>query len=242
MKDQIRLGMIFPGGGPESDFLAFEQATNDAFRIYTTQSRYGVVNGEDHHPDALKMTAEGTWILEAAARLKEAKLNSIAWACTSGSFINGREFAEKQAERIEDLMGVKATSTSLSFAAAAKEINVKKISVLATYPDEAATAFCNFMREFGIEVLGCKSLGFVSGWISSNMDAKKIEEVAGSLPEGAEALLIPDTALPTLPAIDILEENLKIPVLSANAVTLWHAAKIADKSVNIEGYGKLLKG
>ncbi len=239
----VRIGLVFPGGGCEADFDRFEMDSNERARVYFAQSSYGVVDGADHHPDALRETARVEQILDAAVRLSGVPLDVLAWACTSGSFINGRAFAEKQARGLSDALGIPATSTSLAFAAAAEKLKVRRVSLLATYPEETAGFFVDFLREYDVEVTSVRSLNFESGWLSSGLSNERlVEEAAKADIAGADALLIPDTALPTLGAVQQMENRLGLPVLSANAVTLWHAGQVAGAPITVAGLGGLLAG
>jgi len=62
-------------------------------------------------------------------------------ACTSGSFIVGRRGAERQAEAIREVAGVPASSTSLAFARARSTLGLRRVAVLAPYPEPASRAF-----------------------------------------------------------------------------------------------------
>ncbi|PSM20230.1 aspartate/glutamate racemase family protein [Nitratireductor sp. StC3] len=241
MQTKLRLGLVFPGGGCEADFYRFERDTGEAVRVYFAQARYGAVEGADHHPDALRETARVDWIVQAAHRLSQVPLDAVVWACTSGSFINGRRFAEEQARGIAAATGVPATSTSLAFAAAAHALSARKVSLLATYPQDTVAFFTSFLAEYGITVENSRSLGFDSGWISSGFDGDALLRAAEqAMAPGTQALLIPDTALPTLGVIDALEKRLGLPVLSANAVTLWHGMRTGGQVVPVSGLGTLL--
>ncbi len=239
----VRLGLVYPGGGCEADFYRFEHATHEAVRVYLSNARFGTVGDSDHHPDALRLTANVEWICDAAARLRDVPLDALVWACTSASFIDGRAAAETQAARIEEITGLKTTSTSLAFAAAMHTLNVSRIAVLATYPQAATQAFSAFLSEYDVEVVATKSLGFESGWTSSTLDAATLERCAqDAMVPAAQALVIPDTALPTFDVIERLEQAIGQPVLSANAVSLWHGMCVAGEVVRVEGLGCLLDG
>lgn len=240
-KSPIRLGLIYPGGGCEGDFYRFEDESKGVARVYLSNSQFGTVDGEDHHPDALRQTANVEWIADAANRLRKIPIDAMVWACTSGSFINGREFAEEQALRLTEMTKVKFTSTSLAFAAAAQAHSITRVSILATYPEPAAKAFSAFLGEYDIDVINLNSLGFESGWISSNLSSSDIVSAAKSaINPGADALLIPDTALPTLDVVEEIENASGIPVLTATAVSLWHGLKICARVAPVEHLGQLL--
>lgn len=238
MGNSIRLGLIYPGGGPEADFYRFERASNGRARVFLSNSEFGIVNGSDHHPDALRMTAEVPRIASAAKRLEGCGLDAIVWACTSGSFVNGRAFAEDQAAQLTERLGTPTTSTSLAFAAAAATHSLENVAVLSTYPEPAANLFVAFLQEFGISIKSQHFLGNPSGWQSAMMGYDGIRSQVSKLDlSNCQALLIPDTALPTLSWITKLEKDINIPVISANAVSLWHGMQIGNVSFEIPELG-----
>ena len=53
---------------------------------------------------------------------------------------------------------------------------------------------------------------------------------------------VPDTALPTFHFLARLEMRLGLPILSANAVTVWDALRLAGATWQVPGYGRLLSG
>ena len=58
----------------------------------------------------------------------------------------------------------------------------------------------------------------------------------------AEALLVPDTAIPAWAAITPLEQQLGIPVLTANQVTLWEALRLTGALRPRSDWGRLFEG
>jgi maleate cis-trans isomerase len=233
--------MIVPSGGPEGDYYGYEEATKNAVRFFFCISRVGGEPGKDHDRDALRQTAQVAWLVEAAERLRQMRLDALSWACTSGSFILGRQFAEGQVKGLTAAFGIPASSTSLAFTAACERLDVRRVGVLATYPEEAARAFVSFLAEFGIEVADLHWMGAPSGWDAAKFDAAYIAENARKLQaSGMEAILIPDTALPSLHFVADLERDLGVTLLTANAVTVWDAQRIAGSITPVTGHGRLL--
>jgi len=239
----LTVGMIVPSGGPEADYYGFEEAAAGRLRCYLTISRVGGDPGNDHDPESLKQTARTDWLVEAAARLGGFRLDAIEWACTSGSFVLGRRFAEEQTAVLHEASGIVAGSTSLAFASACAAIGAKRVAVLATYPRVVTGLFLDFLAEFGLVATEVRSLDLPSGWEAARLSEEYIDEQVAALPiVGADAVLIPDTALPTFRFIERLERRTGLPVLTANAVTVWDALRLAGASWTVPGYGLLLSG
>lgn len=243
MSEPLKICLVMPSGGPEADYYGFEARSDGAVRLYLAISQVGGEPGRDHELSALMETGRIDSIVEAAVRLKAFSPHVVEWACTSGSFIRGRRYAEEQVAALEAAMGVTAGSTSLGFVAAAERLGLKKVSVLATYPPPAAERFRDFLGEFGIEVVSLDCLHAPSGWDAARFTAEFVRERAlPALAADAEGLLIPDTALPSLHFAGSLEAELGRPLLTANAVTLWDAQRRAGRVVPLEGHGRLLAG
>ena len=237
----LRLLMVWPGGGAEHEYYQFAEALEDRIKIFLACTRVGGHGDADHDVDALLETARIDWLCEAAGRSRVLAPDCVFWACTSGSFIVGKSGAHAQVEALSELMGVPAGSTSLAFVNALAELGLNSVSVLATYPEPASRAFESFLSEHGINISRLHWMDAASGWAASALDAEMVVEQAhASVTDDTQAILIPDTAMPTLHLIERLERETGLTVLSANAVTLWAAMKLAGGNIPIDGYGSLL--
>ena len=58
--------------------------------------------------------------------------------------------------------------------------------------------------------------------------------------ETAEAVFLTGTGMPTLPVLELLEQDLKKPVISSASAMMWHALRLAGVRQPIPGYGRLL--
>ena len=231
-----RLGFVYPGGGAEHDYYRFAEA--NGFTVFLAGSR--IPAGDDHDVEALLETARTEHIVEAAKRLMTLRVDAILWACTSGSFILGRAGAEAQARALADATGLPATSTSLAFVAALERLGVRRVAVLATYPEPASRAFAAFLGEHGIAVAGLSWLDAPSGFDAAVIDETRLAAALLNIDlAAAEAVLIPDTALPSLELIDRLEAACRRPVLTANQVTIWAGLGLARRPLTVAGYGRL---
>jgi maleate cis-trans isomerase len=231
-----RLGFVYPGGGAEHDYYRFAEA--NGFAVFLAGSR--IPAGDDHDVEALRETARIEHIVEAARRLMTLRVDAVLWACTSGSFILGRAGAEAQARALAEATGRPATSTSLAFVAALERLGASRVAVLATYPEPASRAFTAFLGEHGIGVDGLRWLDAPSGFDAAVIDETDLSAALAGLDLGtAEAVLIPDTALPSLDLIDRLEAACDRPVLTANQVTIWAGLGLARRPLTVAGYGRL---
>jgi maleate cis-trans isomerase len=231
-----RLGFIYPGGGAEPDYYRFAEA--HGFQAFLVGSR--IPGGDDHDVASLLQTARTEYIVEAAQRLLTLQVAAVLWACTSGSFIVGRAGAEAQVRALREVTGMPATSTSLAFIDALAALGARRVAVLATYPEPAARAFVEFLAAFGVAVGSLSALGAANGFDAARIGAERLKLVLESADlRGTEAVLVPDTALPTLDVIESLEASAGRPVLTANQVTLWAALGLVRHDVATVDFGRI---
>ena len=58
--------------------------------------------------------------------------------------------------------------------------------------------------------------------------------------EDAEAVFLSGTGMPTLPVLELLEQDLGKPVISSASAMMWDALRLAGVRQPISGYGRLL--
>lgn len=235
----VRLGFLYPGHAAEDDYPRMAAMAGDDVIVDVVHTSVG----EDaHRIDALLDLGGSERLLEGAAELKRRGVDAAIWACTSGSFVFGRDGAEQQAYEIEELLGVPAASTSIAFVAAIGALGLRRVAIAATYPEDVARAFADYLAEHGIQAIAVDSEDIVTAAEVGTLGREAVIEFvsAGDHPE-AEALLVPDTALHTAEWIDELEERLGKPVLTANQVTMWHALALAGRLRRVEGLGRLFR-
>lgn len=218
------VGVLYPGHSAEDDYALLQERLGDvAFEVQHTDI------GEDaHRVDALLRMGGPDRLADGARALAPAGVDSVLWACTSGSFVFGWEGAHAQAAAVGDLLGVPAASTSIAFAQAAIALGLRRVAVAATYPEDVALAFVDFLARAGLAVVQTASHGIVTAAEVGTLGRDDAVSIATSADHvDAEAVLLPDTALHTLAWLDELEQAVGKPVLTANQVTAWHGLRLA---------------
>ncbi len=232
------MDFIYPGGGAEQDYYRFGEQHN--LRMFLVGSR--IPGGDDHAVEALQQTARIENLIEAAERFATLDPAAVIWACTSGSFIVGRSGAEAQVAALRTATGRKATSTSLAIVDALAALDARRIAVVATYPEPAARALEAFLGAFGIGVASLQWLDAPSGLDAAAIGEDRLEAaVRQATLAKPDAVVIPDTALPTMEFIERLEALTGYPVVTANQATLWAAVGLAGRAVAAARHGRLFK-
>lgn len=216
------IGFIYPDHAAEDDYPRAAAALGVDLRVVH-------IYGTDLHavPELLDLGSPAR-LREGAALLAEYEPNAVVWACTSGSFVYGPEGAREQVRGLAEAAAAPASSTSFAFVNAARAIGVTRVAVCASYPDDVARLFVEFLAAEGIEVLSMSSAGIDTAAEVGTLTPDQVLELAmaNDHPD-AQALLIPDTAMHTLEVLPELEATLGKPVLTANQVTIWEGLRLA---------------
>ena len=232
----ITIGLLYPGHSAEDDFVHAERLLDDV-RLPLVHT---AMASDAHRPDELRAWGNADALADGAAALKPENPDAIIWACTSGSFVFGWEGARSQADALAAACGLPASSTSLAFARAARHLRIDNVAVAASYPDDVARLFVDFLGAAGIGVtgFGVSDILYASDVGKLDRDAV-ITMITAADSSDAGAVLVPDTALHTLGIIEDCEAAVGKPVLTANQVTVWEGVRLAGRSAPVDGLGAL---
>ncbi|MGW2057747.1 maleate cis-trans isomerase family protein [Streptomyces sp. NPDC001840] len=174
--------------------------------------------------DLARLVSEHETLGEAVRALGASEPEVIAYACTSGSFVGGPAGERAMCEAMTRAGEVPSLTTTGALIEAIEELGVNRIALVTPYTESVTRALEDYLAEVGVTVTGRAFLGLTRHiWkvpYRAVVDMAR-EAVVGS----ADALFISCTNLPTYDAIPQLEAELRMPVLSANQVTMWAALR-----------------
>jgi maleate isomerase len=147
-----------------------------------------------------------------------------AYLCTSASFVAGAEGEAHLREAMRAGGARDAITTSGAMLEALRAIGARRVAVGTPYDAALTDRLVAFLTEAGIETTGTGHLGLGAGiW---RVSPDEVRQLASGLPmDGADAVFLACTNLPTYDVIPALETELGLPVLSANLVTMWAALR-----------------
>jgi maleate cis-trans isomerase len=229
------VGILYPGYSAEDDYPLAESLLGGP-RLPLVHT---LMREDAHRVDAL-LDIGGDDVLADGVRALGGPLDSVVWACTSGSFVFGWDGATAQVEALGAVAGVPASSTSFAFVDACARLGVSRVAVGATYPDDVAERFVAFLGAAGIEVLSLSAKGIVTAAEVGTLPSETVLEFAAAADHpDAQAVLLPDTALHTIGLLDALDARVGKPVLTANQVSVWQGLRIAGADAVRPGFGTL---
>jgi maleate isomerase len=149
---------------------------------------------------------------------------ATVYLCTSGSFVSGLAGEARLRDAMRAGGARHPITTSGALLEALRALGARRVAVGTPYDAALTDRLVGFLTEAGVSTTGSGHLGLEADiW---RVSARTVRDLARGLPlDGADAVFLACTNLPTYDVIPALEIELGIPVLSANLVTMWAALR-----------------
>lgn len=238
MTSPVSLGLLYPGHAAEDDLPWLVDAVAGGAAVADVV--HTSIDGDDHTVESLLDMGRADRLEDGAAELRARGASVAVWVCTSGSFVYGWDGARRQVAQLEAAFGAPASSTSLAFVRALEALGARRVAIAATYPEPVTRCFVGLLSDAGFEVARVTSNDIPTATEAGEAGREEVLALAAAGDEaGADALLVPDTALHTARWLADLEEAAGKPVLTANQVSIWEALRLAGVPASGEGFGAL---
>jgi maleate isomerase len=160
--------------------------------------------------------------------LLTARPAAFAYACTSGSFVNGLKGQRRLVETMRSAGEAEAVTTSGALLAALTRLGVRRVATATPYDAQVTERLTTFLEEADVEVVSSAHLGLSKEiWTVPYEQALQLVRDADSA--DAEAIFVSCTNLATYDVIAPLEAELGKPVITANQVTMWAMLEALDR-------------
>jgi maleate isomerase len=178
--------------------------------------------------DQARLVSEHETLREGVQALSAVAPEVVAYACTSGSFVGGTAGEAAMIEAMTQAGELPSLTTSGALLAALEDIGARRVAIVTPYTKSVTDSLEDFLGEAGISVTGRSYLGLTSQiWRVPYRDV--VDMAREAVADAPDALFISCTNLPTYDVIPQLEAELRMPVLSANQVTMWAALNLIGK-------------
>ena len=239
MSLRTRIGVMVPSTNTtfEADFqmVAPPDVTIHGQRLWLTNDAAGAA-GMD------RMNGE----VETGARyLATARVDVIAYGCTTGSFYRGPGWDRDMLDLIHRAAGVPAVATSPSVVEALRFFGARTISVATPYPDWNNQQLRAYLEALDFNVLNVEGEPRAAASGNQGINDFDPEDVVAFAsracrPE-ADALLCSCTAWRSLEAVAELEQRIGKPVVTSNQASIWASYRAVGLAPKITGFGRLLE-
>ncbi|MBV9815100.1 MAG: Asp/Glu racemase, partial [Alphaproteobacteria bacterium] len=165
--------------------------------------------------------------------------NVIVVAHTATSYYLGRQGEADLLGRLQKSTGTRVTTAFASVVRALERLKVQRVALGTPYSPETTLQGKALLEAHGLEVVNFANLQGVT-----NIYEETAERAYGLARlvdrEDAEAVFLSGTGMPTLPVLELLEQDLGKPVISSASAMMWQALRLAGVRQLIPGYGRLL--
>jgi maleate cis-trans isomerase len=179
-------------------------------------------------------------VAEAARLIASVSPDVVAFACTSGSFVDGEAGLTRQLDTISSIVNCPVVLTSRCVVEALRSLGLRRIALVTPYLDAINEAECSFLEGHGLEMTAVRGLGLSGSAIREVPPEDVIALVRDADTPDAEAVFISCTDFRAFEVIDALERALHKPVLTSNQVTLWGILQVLQTKPDLAGFGRLL--
>jgi len=147
-------------------------------------------------------------------------------------------------KRIEELTKTPATTSATAAVTSLKRLSVTKLAIATPHEEERNLKLKGFLEQSGFEVLNIQGLGIRVAAEIAKVPTYEVYRLAKKVfmeaPE-ADGIYIPCARWPTIPNIQKLEDDLKVPVVTSSTAMIWTALDRLKIKEPIKGYGRLLE-
>jgi maleate cis-trans isomerase len=162
------------------------------------------------------------------------------FAVTSASFLHGTRGVERQLDTLRRLTGLPSISTTSAFQHAVRHLGLSRVALASVYHPTASDHFIDRLAEAGAITVGrvdadASSDRELATWTTDRI----VSLVKAAVNDGAQAVLLPETALHTATIGDVLDEAAGRPVLTATQVTVWSAYRAVGQQPFADNAGAL---
>ncbi|HEU0114915.1 MAG TPA: hypothetical protein VFQ80_09565, partial [Thermomicrobiales bacterium] len=242
---RARLGILVPhaaiGGESELQAMAPEGVSIHAARVPLGVMRAGGAMDPTIALAPVRAFADPPAIDEAAALLAAAPLHAIGVAFTGSSYVRGAADDEALRQRLEErTRGIPVALTGGAAVAGLRALGAGRLALIHPpwFSAELSALGADYFQSQGFEVVHHAPAGLPSAQQAIHPGAL-YAWVRANVPASAEAAFIGGNGFRAVGAIEALEEDLGIPILTANQALFWRLLRLAETRISVPGYGRL---
>jgi maleate isomerase len=165
----------------------------------------------------------------------------IVLAHTATSYTLGEAREASLVTEMEALGHARFITAFGSVLAALKALGVRRIAYATPYSAEMTALGRLHLEKCGVNVVNSGHLDNVRNIYEENSERAYAIARQVDHPD-AEAIFLSGVGMPTLDALQVLEDDTGKPVISAASAMMWHALRTAGIRDKFSGYGRLLGG
>jgi maleate isomerase len=233
---RARIGFLVPPGNPTVEPEMTELAPAGVSVHFSRMSASGAVG--THGGQEERNRSQIASLDDATRLLAMVSPRVIVMAHTATSYTLGREVEAALIRQQEAASGTRFITAFGSVLDALTNLGVRRIAYATPYDAELTDRGRAHLALHGFDVVGVARLEGVRNIYEETAERAYGVGRQADRPE-AEAVFLSGTGMPTLAMLQVLEDDLGKPVISAASAMMWNALRVAGVSSKRQGYGRL---
>jgi maleate isomerase len=244
---KARIGVLTPHAdvGPESELQAMAP---DGVVVHAARVPFGAMSAGGGMDSTIPLApvrafADPPHVDTAAELLAAAPVQAIGFGFTSSGYVIGADGEAAMVARLEArTRGIRVVSTCAAAVAGLRVLEVERLAVVAPpwFDAELTELGGAYFRAAGFDVVLAAACDLPSDQRAIN-PPELYDWVLAHVPEHAQGVFLGGNGFRAVGAIDALEQQLGVPVLTANQVLLWQTLLAAGIADPVSGYGRLFE-
>lgn len=228
-----KIGVLYPSAGLAEE--EFAKLAPEGVSIHITRMKM-------RHGDLDQIRQMINRVEEAASLLADAGVDIILFNCTLGSLIEGPGFDKRLSRKLTRLTGIPTTTTTTAVLKAMESLGMRRIILLAPYPEDLLELEVDFLKEAGLEVIHYRGLGVSDPHKQVDIDpgiwyrlSKELVVTSGNV----EGIFISCAGILVVDMIHRIEKDLNLPVVTSNQGAMWECLRQLKIRAPQGSYGML---
>jgi maleate isomerase len=243
-----RIGLIVPSSNTTMEtelpelFRRQSEATGHRYTFHSARATLKNVTREE----LLAMVAKAA---DCAVAVSDADVDVIAYACLVAVMAQGPGAHVESEAAISAAAEANGHPAAIASSAGAlvrtlQEIGAERVAMVTPYMKPLTKMVSDYIEGAGISVLDATSLEVADNLAVGCLDPHNLPAIARDLKrEGADAIVLSACVqMPSLPAVQAVEDELGLPVITAATATTYEVLKALGHTPAITGAGRLLAG
>jgi len=234
---RARLGFLLPPGNPTVEGAMIALAPEGVSVHFHRMAAYGAPGSLDGRYERTRTMIDN--IDGSIELLASVEPDVIVVAHTATSYHLGRQGEADLLARLQKSTGTRVITAFGSVLRALERLDVRRLALGTPYSPETTLQGKTLLEAHGLQVVNFANLEGVTNIYEET--AERAYGLARSIDrEEADAVFLSGTGMPTLPILEILEQDLGKPVISSASAMMWYALRLAGVGQPIPRYGRLL--
>ena len=236
---RARIGFLVPPGNPTVEPEMMELAPDGVSLHFTRMHADGPTG--THAGQEERNLSQVASLPDCVKLLAMVSPRVIAMAHTATSYTLGQQREAELVAQMEAIGGARFITAFGSVLAAFSHLGVRRIAYATPYSAEMTSRGAQHLETCGLTVISSGHLANVRNIYEESSErayaiGRQVDHAS------ADVIFLSGVGMPTLDALQVLEEDTGKPVISAASAMMWHALRTAGVHSAIRGYGTLLEG